>query len=56
MKKTYISPDMMVIESECEEMLALSQDLSDALDYSEGGTLSGVHEDVFVIDESALDW
>lgn len=47
---------MMVIESECEEMLALSQDLSDALDYSEGGTLSGVHEDVFVIDESALDW
>ena len=49
MRKAYISPEIMEIESEAIEMLAVSQlqDLNDATDYTEGGTLSGARIDDF---------
>ncbi len=59
MRKAYISPEIMEIESEAIEMLAVSQlqDLSEAVDYSEGGTLTGARiDDFFGDDDSNVDW
>lgn len=47
MKKTYMSPEILMVKLDTIGMIASSQnsDLNSAPDYSEGGELSGSRED-----------